>query len=293
VKIYRSAFLLDEPLEFWAEVDCLGSYKKQRAQDASTLRSLIETRDLNLSFLRTCRRIHAEGSEVFYGENEFRFSGVSRHMIANLFVRKIYKQHFQWLTTLTIAMPFHNTYSSQSIWRSRRYTYNDPNDALPFSEWRDCWFEFDAAFEHLVWNLVRAERFTKLRLLLPHDYECDTGGAMTSSIGKDFRKLLAAKSSLHLEIVRMYREHDLRVDLHASESEAWKAVGLPRTHVALIDMFKKLVEETEPKQGKEKAKCTVVAAYTDGEGKWKVVKGVREDALLPLGAASTKEAGDT
>jgi hypothetical protein len=157
---------MDPPVEFWAEVDCYGNARKQRSQDAEKLRSAIASRKLNLDFLRTCRRAQFEGSEVFYGENEFRFSGVSGHIIANLFVRKV---STEWLTSLTIAMPIHSTYSGQSNWRSNKYTYNDPNNisysdtedrrrnpygTLPFPKWLEGGhFEFDGAFKHLAWNL--------------------------------------------------------------------------------------------------------------------------------------------
>jgi hypothetical protein len=104
---------------------------------------------------------------------------------------------------------------------------------------------------------------------------------MKSSIGASLRKLLASKPSLHVEIVRMHRKYDVCGNETDDKPGAWKAVGLPQDHVALITMSKKLVEGLVPKQGEPKAKCTVKAAYTDDHGKWKVIEGVEEDVLVP------------
>jgi hypothetical protein len=77
-----------------------------RKNNKKWLPEQIKFRRLNLSLLRTCRTINVEGSQVFYGDNEFRFSEINGHMVANLFVRKIYKQHLCWIKALTIPIPF-------------------------------------------------------------------------------------------------------------------------------------------------------------------------------------------
>lgn len=150
-----------------------------RKKAVRKLCALIKSRNLNLTLLRTCRRIHAEGSEVYYGENEFRFSAMKGHMHANLFMRKIYKQHYQWLKILTIAMPIcgrGKMFSQQDMNRALSCSLTQSSDrnqwAQPlFASWHDKDFCYEEAFEHLMQKLTRADRFEKLVLLLPDYYE--------------------------------------------------------------------------------------------------------------------------
>lgn len=59
-----------------------------------------------LGLLRTCKVIHQEASEIFYGQNKFRFSGIDGCIVASAFLHTIHPKNWQWLTSLTIAMPF-------------------------------------------------------------------------------------------------------------------------------------------------------------------------------------------
>ncbi|KAH7066285.1 hypothetical protein BKA63DRAFT_496133 [Paraphoma chrysanthemicola] len=125
IQIYRGALKLDSPLEFWPN---LISIIKRSGR-----------RELNLSLLRTCRKVHTEAAEVFYGENEFRFTGLAGHIVVNLFVRKIYKQHFQFIKHLTMSIPSnYDEYSdptpvpgvairssSRPVWYSSRYDHEE------------------------------------------------------------------------------------------------------------------------------------------------------------------------
>lgn len=88
--------------------------------------------------------VNAEDYEVFYGENEFRFSAINGHVVANLFIRKIYKQHFQWIKKLTMTMPFYLDYDRHP-WSSR-----DTVSLIPSSNWADEEFGYVQALGHLV-----------------------------------------------------------------------------------------------------------------------------------------------
>ncbi|KAF2029504.1 hypothetical protein EK21DRAFT_112877 [Setomelanomma holmii] len=77
VKIYRYALKFDSPLELWAESDTSNHTYWVRQDNKDHLRNILKRRLLNLSLLRTCRKVHAEASEVFYSENEFGFTGLN------------------------------------------------------------------------------------------------------------------------------------------------------------------------------------------------------------------------
>jgi hypothetical protein len=112
--------------------------------------------------------------QIFYGCNTFRFSIINGHMIANLFVGKIYKAHFSWLTSLAICMPF-RTQGKDGYWANctpwSRRTYDMVRESVLFQGWWDKHFDYEDAFEHLGWNLLRAVRFRKLVLVLPGWYK--------------------------------------------------------------------------------------------------------------------------
>jgi len=56
-----------------------------------------------VQILRVCRQINKEGSEVFFGENRFRFW--MPHGFLNVRYR-LRRQNFNWLKELTISVPF-------------------------------------------------------------------------------------------------------------------------------------------------------------------------------------------
>ena len=59
-----------------------------------------------LKLLRTCKQINREGSSIFYGENEFRFSATYGSYILLSFCRTIGKANTARLTTITMHAPF-------------------------------------------------------------------------------------------------------------------------------------------------------------------------------------------
>jgi hypothetical protein len=209
--------------------------------------------------------VHAEGSEVFYGENEFRLSAINGHMVANLFIRKIYKQHFQWIKKLTLTTPFYLDYD-RHLWSSR-----DMVPLIPPSNWADKEFGYVQTLAHLVWNLKRMERLAKLCFVLPcchilfnHPFD------ENENILEELEGLFQEKPEFEIEIVRMVREDNVRSDLNMMENESWEAYEGLESHAWIIRTFKGLVK-----------KCTVKAPYMDRRGRWKVIEGLAEEALLP------------
>lgn len=57
----------------------------------------------SVPLLRTCKTINREGCEFFYGENEWRFDQAFQFLSIKLLIPA---RGFQWLKSLTIAVPF-------------------------------------------------------------------------------------------------------------------------------------------------------------------------------------------
>jgi hypothetical protein len=303
IRVYRFVFKFDDPIEFWPETTTTGGDFYYRNKNRNHMRYLLKNRKLNLDFLRTCRTVHAEGSEVFYGENDFRFSAINGHMTANLFVRKIYKQHFQYLTALMIPMPFQSadksTYNSNNNPFSNR-TYALWSGAVPFSSWQDKLFKYEEALDHLLGNLLRAVRFVKLVLVLREwyrpdafhicnpdclEYHCESGRdiedcsmwkALTAFIAEKSKHERGCKSGITIEIVRLCNEDEVLSDPWKTETESWQAHSgnMHYSHEFLIREFKKLASD--------EVKVEIQGAYISDSGAWAVIEDLPEDALLPV-----------
>lgn len=93
LEILRHVLGSDGVWKFWAHCSTPEQTSRARAFNLCKMHALLKRRSLDLGFLRTCRQTHTEGSEVFYGENEFRFSARNGHPVANLFMPKVKQQH--------------------------------------------------------------------------------------------------------------------------------------------------------------------------------------------------------
>ncbi|KAJ4364122.1 hypothetical protein N0V83_009577 [Neocucurbitaria cava] len=286
VKVYHYAFRFEEPIDFLPQTDSQNHDYWVRKDCHAYFRRLLNQRRLNLSFLRTCRAVQSEGSEVFYGENEFRFSNVNGHMVANLFIHKIYKQHFMFITQLTIPMPFptRNREHPNSI-----RTRDNFRASLPTQSWLDngTRINYVPTFEHLVWNLNRIEKFKKLVLVLHWDtsfevahYLKDAGGYGVSesddnrAIWRAFTNLIEAKPELQVDIVRIHQKPETEVGVFDTEAEALQAYlqsySMSLESAYLVRKMKCSVKD-----------CTVKAAWEHRRGMWEIIEDVPEDVLLP------------
>ncbi|KAJ4299921.1 hypothetical protein N0V90_005168 [Kalmusia sp. IMI 367209] len=59
-----------------------------------------------LGLLRVNSIIHKEASQVFYGENQFRFSGINGWIVLSAWLNTITPRHYQFLQHLTVHVPF-------------------------------------------------------------------------------------------------------------------------------------------------------------------------------------------
>lgn len=242
-----------------------------RFEKKKELLRLIKKRELNLSFLRTCRLVHNEASEVFYGENEFLFTAINGHMVANLFIRKIYKQHFQYINELKIPMPLYIS-SDYHPWRSNTHRYNNIVPQLLATNWEDKNFDYVQAWKHLAWNMMRMDCLRKLTLVLPeYHYWFNYSGKDMESLD-EIRSPVAAKPRMELVIVRLrarrYGDDDADDDDVLPETEWW--ANQPCQHRIVTRKIKSMVSG-----------CTVKAAAERQPGCWQIMDDVPESVLLP------------
>lgn len=74
--VYKNLLILDEPIELWAEPNDTPKDQRRHLVNATVLREpFLRGGDVKLEFLCTCKQISFEASEIFYGDNDFRFSG--------------------------------------------------------------------------------------------------------------------------------------------------------------------------------------------------------------------------
>ena len=158
--------------------------------------------------------------------------------------------------------------------------------AVPFSAWIDKSFKYEDAFQHLVWNLVRAERFRKLVLVLPEWYSpCDyrrpntyqnqpeERWAGSDTVWKMIEGLSEGKEEFEIEIIRLCDEEAVWSGGWMLEADAWKNYGMPESHAYLIRRFKAMAGE--------KVEVRVKGAYVHARGEWRVLNSLPEDACLP------------
>ncbi|KAH7083989.1 hypothetical protein FB567DRAFT_630443 [Paraphoma chrysanthemicola] len=85
IEIYRYALTCSEPIA--SESNKLQTHEKDNPA---------------VALLRTCKTILSEGSQVFYGENDFRF----QHEDFFFIPKRLPEHNFRWLKQLTMKVPF-------------------------------------------------------------------------------------------------------------------------------------------------------------------------------------------
>lgn len=114
LEIYKYALVLPMPIEFWPDTGTGRQDFWQRCHDGKFYRRCFNRRNINLGLLRVSEQVNEEAYQVFYGQNEIRFSGINGCIIAAAFVYTIKARNTRWLTNVTIAM---------SLFTENRYIY--------------------------------------------------------------------------------------------------------------------------------------------------------------------------
>lgn len=181
--VYENAFVSDEPLELWAESGDVYKDQRLRRRNAAIMKHKVFNNRrgfVNLGFMRTCKQINIEATEVFYGHNEFRFSGKNGHMAAFAFVNKIGPRNLDFMRSITMALPIESTDEGRygenwnpSNWRRIHEVYDKmpfPYSPKPF-RYRKQYkrLQYGAAWCHLAGKLASAHSHKTITFVLPDD----------------------------------------------------------------------------------------------------------------------------
>lgn len=254
--IYERVIIAEKPFEFWPEVGCgkggvLGDWGGRRLQDLYRY----PPRKFNLQLLRICWQIYFEIAQVFYSRNEFRFSGVNGHMLAYAWMTKIGRRNWGHIRSLTIGMPCRfpalQTYPDSGCQKHRLY------DWMPFDiprEEKRYYFrrhDYQTSWKLFVKKLADFQQIESLKLVLP-DFEAscwrprdDENFHALEKMMVGFRKLIAAKPFLELNIIRMIADYRC-----PEEIQCW--------HSCLIRSLRSL------------AVCRMDFAYSHNVGFWQL-----------------------
>jgi hypothetical protein len=105
--VYSHVLEFNELIELWAETGDVYADRRRRRENRTILRRRFgKNEESNLGLLRTCKQVNTEAAELFYGKNEFRFSGINGHMAAWAFVSKIGRHNLNFIKSITLSMPF-------------------------------------------------------------------------------------------------------------------------------------------------------------------------------------------
>ncbi|KAF2469149.1 uncharacterized protein BDR25DRAFT_356932 [Lindgomyces ingoldianus] len=188
LKVYRHHLLSSSPIELWPHVknNTMYSANWRRANSLHAYMWL----NHKLGLLRVSSIIHLEASQVFYGENEFRFTGINGWMVCSLYLNTIGPQHFRFLRHITLHVPFPGTdylamptFANHTLAekicllrphqhvnfgeRMRKYGFLIPQD-----------WSYDWSISNVVELLSRADLQT-FRLVLPPTYHIHHDSSLT------------------------------------------------------------------------------------------------------------------
>jgi hypothetical protein len=104
-RIYRLHLLVGNPIELLPK----SAHATHKAANSADLRSdhkFLVIRRSRLPLLRSSKDVNKEASEIFYGENEFRFTGQNGWNWLHGYLRTIGKRNTQRLRIVTIHVPW-------------------------------------------------------------------------------------------------------------------------------------------------------------------------------------------
>ncbi|KAF2029466.1 hypothetical protein EK21DRAFT_112840 [Setomelanomma holmii] len=124
--VYKYLLVSRQPIKMWEETGKVYQNQNWRRQYTDIMSREICTgrKRCNLGLLRTGKLINAKAAEILYGQNEFRFSGKNRLMAAFAYVTKIGPGNLDYMTSLTVGMPFRSS-NERHVWRESQSLHLD------------------------------------------------------------------------------------------------------------------------------------------------------------------------
>lgn len=106
LRIYRGCLVQEAPIELWPHVkhNTKDNANLQRAITFGIYRTNVQP---CLRLCRTNRLIHKEASQIFYGENKWRFSGINGWIVFSCWLYTVGWANYRWLkhVSIHIALP--------------------------------------------------------------------------------------------------------------------------------------------------------------------------------------------
>jgi hypothetical protein len=172
---------------------------------------VIKRRKGNVGILRLCKTVYDEAAEVFYGENEFRFSAVNGQMVAAAFVHHIRKRHAKFIKTLAIGMPFWCV--DRDSWYGTAWCVDSISGGerllgtMPWSYPHKGACYYEKSFASLASGLVKAGNLKVLKLVLPDWFEyCQARGHV--KLWQALDKIISGLPELTIEVFYMYQNDE-------------------------------------------------------------------------------------
>jgi hypothetical protein len=174
-------YFLALPAELRVEIYCYALVCSHPIDINGNTLKIHEHDDPDVQLLRTCKQIFDEGSEVFYGSNQFRFWKDAEffHVLFAL------PQHsFHWLKELTMCVPFGSvSRNGKGTWWIHGY-HSEPSGFPHRSGVSQC-YDPNALLQEILNRIDSAPHFRKLNLILPPSYYPETEGSSEFRFGVD------------------------------------------------------------------------------------------------------------
>jgi hypothetical protein len=191
-----------------------------------------ERESLAVRVLRTCKRIHGESAQVFYGENCFRFWEDGYF----LRIGGCFKIHFVWLKELTMSIPFFGEHLRLYGHASKHSSTVSPEDRIVHMGSYRVDFEANRLTLFQLDVLANAACLRKLHLVIPPSWRVDETWRIgnfemhpvwedddiypylhKADVWEDLSKLFRHRPSLEITVTRLYYEGQKYV--HQQECE--------------------------------------------------------------------------
>ncbi|PSN65126.1 hypothetical protein BS50DRAFT_635938 [Corynespora cassiicola Philippines] len=105
LQVYKHVLIQPRPIELWPHgLD--NTFKECQELRKETIYTYARTTQCTLTLLRVCKRIHAEASQTFYGDNEFRFTGINGWMVCRAWLHTIGHFNASFITDISLHVPF-------------------------------------------------------------------------------------------------------------------------------------------------------------------------------------------
>lgn len=104
LQVYSYNLVQDSPIELWPHARSNTTYTSVFFRRCAF--EYYRRITASLYLLRVCKTINEEASGIFYGHNEFRFSGLNAWMVLDAFAHTIGPHHFELIRHLIVHVPF-------------------------------------------------------------------------------------------------------------------------------------------------------------------------------------------